>query len=774
MKNPVKFYTLLLIMFVFASCAPRVVLKTPDTAASVRAIHVSEEEFGYFSGLAKNGKTSEERAKGAFWSGQYYYNKKDYESALKYFSHNQRYYADMSWGVLSALRAADIALEQKDYEAAAPLVKFLLEKRHQFPDTAKPAEDRMKRFIALIPPGELTAFYEKKLHPVIDENILYTRCTRLYAENNFTDFLILAQSFLIQYRDSPYYEEISAKFKSASKYKPVDNRMIGVILPLTGPSMEIGTSIKNGIELALSEYNAEASESERITLAYIDEALEDKLEHLVIQAIEERNVIAFLGPVFSKTVRVVLPVMERYNTALFSPTAAQPELAGISPYFFRNCGTAKGQAYALARYIIKETGYRRLGAIYPQNTFGDTLTGFFTSKFTSLGGTIVKQASFNPAKTDFREEIVSLGGIDTMLVKDKRSSEALELNAKMEDAGKSIIDSVYTYLNLPPDSPTPVPASERLPRTNLAILRLSAFGENIKKYDIDNEMTRRLSFRLARANMLNVQRQAVSDKQMADVGIEPEDLDRDLALHIARRMDCGILVYGGIIESKSDTIYANFMPEEHVDSSGVTKVSYGFTDEDYFDYTIRLFVMSVADENVIGELTIPYRKVKEPAMNPLDIEALYIPAPDNKIILIKDQLKFYDFDLPVFGSSALSSGYILSFLENVEGIVYPADFFPGSDNEATVSFISAFRDKYARAPDMLSANSYDAMSLVTRIIRTGVDSRENFKNLLKGSRNYSGASGMFSFDADGDSIRDYYIMRIERPGPKLLKEVREN
>ena len=50
----------------------------------------------------------------------------------------------------------------------------------------------------------------------------------------------------------------------------------------------------------------------------------------------------------------------------------------------------------------------------------------------------------------------------------------------------------------------------------------------------------------------------------------------------------------------------------------------------------------------------------------MNIDALYIPATDRKMVLITDQLKFYDFALPVFGSSAMASPYISSFMDSVD------------------------------------------------------------------------------------------------------------
>ena len=71
-----------------------------------------------------------------------------------------------------------------------------------------------------------------------------------------------------------------------------------------------------------------------------------------------------------------------------------------------------------------------------------------------------------------------------------------------------------------------------------------------------------------------------------------------------------------------------------------------------------------------------------------------------------------------------------------------------------------YREKYGMNPDVIAANAYDAMSIISALVSSNIASRENFKQVLSTVRNYEGANGTFSFDMNGDSVRDYYIMQI--------------
>jgi ABC-type branched-subunit amino acid transport system substrate-binding protein len=763
-----------IILFSLTSCNPRQMVRTPAAALQDRNISVPDDEVPVWQDLIKNGKDSEQRSRGAFWTGQYYFAKKDYDTSLKYFTYNEKYYTDLEWGYLSVMREADIYAAKKDNDRALDEMKILMEKRHQFPQFKTNVTAMLEDMLKSMTQDDLDRLYARHAHKLIDEQVLYFQCKAALAENNYDRFFKYAGIFLFEFRDSELYDEISKKFKESVKYKPVNNRSIGVIIPISGNSMDIGTAIKNGIELALAGYNTGRDASQQAAAVYIDEAA-DKLEERVIRAIEQNNVIAFIGPTYSKTVKQLLPIMERYNTVLFSPTAAQPDLVDGNDYFFRNCGTARGQADAMAKYIFENTTFRKMCTIYSDNSYGKTLNDAFAAKFTALGGTIIKQAVFDPAASDFRQQIVSVGGIDTMMLKEKRANEAQALSDQMEDAGKRIQQKIFDYLNLYQNeevaTPTPTKNTKDIkPVVSVAILHFSPKGDRTKKYTLDEDATKKLSYTIAKDPRIKVMKQTQTDSAMADIGVDAQDLDRELALSVAGQLNADMLVWGKIVEAESDTLFANFIPQPYVDTDGQTRFSYSFNDSDYFKFKISINVLSVKDETVIDDIQINYKKIKEPRFNPLGVDALYIPATDRKMVLMLDQLKFYDFNLPVFGSSAMSSPYITSFMESVDGAIYPSEFYPEEGSPAVQDFMKKYSDKYGVSADVLAANSYDAMNIICALIASNIASRENFKQVLSTVRNYEGATGDFSFDPTGDSVRDYYIMQLSKGEQKFIKK----
>ena len=221
--------------------------------------------------------------------------------------------------------------------------------------------------------------------------------------------------------------------------------------------------------------------------------------------------------------------------------------------------------------------------------------------------------------------LVPLGGINTMLLKEKRAAETRLMGEKLESSGKRILEKVFEYMKVYRNwAATDVLKEEDLPKVNIALLRFSCEGENALRFGFDVEMTKQLSYAMARDEKVLVAKQAQAEAIMNDIGVEPGEIDREIALNIAQQLKSDILVWGDIVERKSNTIYASFVPKEsEIDSEGNTKYSYSFSDDDYLYFDVTIRAIAAADETAIDETKFTFRKLKEPRLNPLELEAVY-------------------------------------------------------------------------------------------------------------------------------------------------------
>jgi branched-chain amino acid transport system substrate-binding protein len=90
-----------------------------------------------------------------------------------------------------------------------------------------------------------------------------------------------------------------------------------------------------------------------------------------------------------------------------------------------------------------------------------------------------------------------------------------------------------------------------------------------------------------------------------------------------------------------------------------------------------------------------------------------------------------------------------------EGVVFPATVFdPGSDDPAVMRFVARYRESHHADPDLWAAHGYDAVLVAAEAIRrAGGAVPERLAEALRGIRDFRGASGTLSFDAEGDVVQ---------------------
>lgn len=96
-----------------------------------------------------------------------------------------------------------------------------------------------------------------------------------------------------------------------------------------------------------------------------------------------------------------------------------------------------------------------------------------------------------------------------------------------------------------------------------------------------------------------------------------------------------------------------------------------------------------------------------------------------------------------------------------EGLLYPYSYDSHSEEESVKSFYNKYVEKFGGEPDTLAANSYDAVYLLSNCIEKDGDNVEEVKKCLYGTKNFAGASGMFSIDENGDAVKTIFIKTIK-------------
>ncbi|MFC1654181.1 ABC transporter substrate-binding protein, partial [Myxococcota bacterium] len=95
------------------------------------------------------------------------------------------------------------------------------------------------------------------------------------------------------------------------------------------------------------------------------------------------------------------------------------------------------------------------------------------------------------------------------------------------------------------------------------------------------------------------------------------------------------------------------------------------------------------------------------------------------------------------------------------GAVFTDGFFQNSTRESTRTFVEAYRARFGKDPERLSALGYDnALILKTLFEQTPPCSTADLRDALLDLRDFDGATGPTSFGPDGDARKELFLLTI--------------
>ncbi len=127
------------------------------------------------------------------------------------------------------------------------------------------------------------------------------------------------------------------------------------------------------------------------------------------------------------------------------------------------------------------------------------------------------------------------------------------------------------------------------------------------------------------------------------------------------------------------------------------------------------------------------------------------------------QAKQLGVDADWIGSTSLATETALKLAgDGLWGTYVVTDFFPDANPESK-AFSAKFRAKHGFNPDLYSAWSYAALHLLKHAIQTaGSTDSEAVRKALLATRGLKGIEGTYNFDANGDGLHGYTIVRNEQ------------
>lgn len=204
--------------------------------------------------------------------------------------------------------------------------------------------------------------------------------------------------------------------------KKEDVIKIGVAGPMTGDQAKMGTDFKNGVALAIEEWNSKGGVlGKRVQMLVADDQHDPKQAVAVANKLVNDGVVGIIGHFNSSC---SIPASDVYNRAgipMITPASTNPQLTekgyrGV----FRVCGRDDQQGAIGARFVTEQLKIKKVAVIHDKTTYGQGLADEFkknvarTSEIVYYGGIVQGDKDFKTVLTAIREkkpDLIYFGGV---------------------------------------------------------------------------------------------------------------------------------------------------------------------------------------------------------------------------------------------------------------------------------------------------------------------------------------------------------------------------
>lgn len=273
---------------------------------------------------------------------------------------------------------------------------------------------------------------------------------------------------------------LSLTMITAGCAKKEDVIKIGVAAQMTGSQAKMGSDFKNGVSIAVEEWNSRGGVlGKKIDIVVGDDQADPKQAVSVANKLVNEGVAGIIGHFNSSCSIPASDVYNRANVPMLTPASTNPLFTergyrGV----FRVCGRDDQQGKVAADFARNKLGLKKVAVIHDKTTYGQGLADEFKKNLGSAveivyyGGITLGDKDFKTVLTSIKEkkpELIYFGGIypeTGLLVK-----QAREINlAAPFMSGDGSIDPKFveiagdksaegTYLTFSPD-PKNIPTAK--------------------------------------------------------------------------------------------------------------------------------------------------------------------------------------------------------------------------------------------------------------------------------------------------------------------------
>jgi branched-chain amino acid transport system substrate-binding protein len=201
----------------------------------------------------------------------------------------------------------------------------------------------------------------------------------------------------------------SSSSKSSSSAAAANSKCsgtIGFFGALTGSSAALGINERDGIKLAISQFEAKNPSCKISETDYDSQGDPSQAPALAQKAVSDSSLIALIGPAFSGESKAADPIFEQAGLPNMTVSATNPTLGTNGwKFWHRAVGTDNSQGPAAAQYLAKQLHAKKVAVLDDGSEYGKGIADIVRSTLKTDSVTVTDSESIDPNGTDFSSTV---------------------------------------------------------------------------------------------------------------------------------------------------------------------------------------------------------------------------------------------------------------------------------------------------------------------------------------------------------------------------------
>ncbi len=183
--------------------------------------------------------------------------------------------------------------------------------------------------------------------------------------------------------------------------------VIGVLLPTTGEASSYGESMKDAIELALEQAEADGTMPADLIVEWGDTASDPETGISEVRRLAGQGAKLIVAGTTSGTARAFLPVLDAVDVIALTPSASAPALTKDSKRFFRLFASDELEGQRAARFLYEDQGRGSVLILAEDSEHARGIEPPFRQVYESaMGGRVVGRVIIG--STNWRDQVADL------------------------------------------------------------------------------------------------------------------------------------------------------------------------------------------------------------------------------------------------------------------------------------------------------------------------------------------------------------------------------